>query len=222
MTGHGPCRNRLTSSWLSRPASGSELVVSKPSCVRPGACGRVCCSAAGWFRHGPLVPHGPAQPAPHTTAPNCPPGTGIRFRHGPLVPHGPAQPAPHTTAPNCPPGTGIRFRHGPLVPHGPAQPASHTKAGPARFHDPAPHGKIERSVDGGPATSGPAHLGVFRGVGGADDGGTSRQGRHHNHRATGGGVDTELGIEEAVEEVTDAHDSMLRREIPCVQYPFVR
>ena len=162
MTGHGPCRNRLTSSWLSRPASGSELVVSKPSCARPGSCGRVCCPAAGWFRHGSLVPHGPAQPA------------------------------------------------------------SHTKAGPARIHDPAPHGKIEGSVGGGPVTSGPAHLGVLRGVGGADDGGTGRQGRHHNHRATGGGVDTELGIEEAVEEVTDAHDSMLRREIPCVQYPFVR
>ena len=100
---------------------------------------------------------------------------------------------------------------------------SHTQLrGRFACHDPAPQRKIEGSVGGGPATSGPAHLGVLGGFGGMDDGGTSRQGRHHDHSAASGGVDAELGVEETVEEVTDAHDSMLRRDIPCVQYLFVR
>jgi len=38
-------------SWLSRPASVSELVVSKPRCRCLGTCGRVWLPDAGWFRH---------------------------------------------------------------------------------------------------------------------------------------------------------------------------
>ena len=53
-------------SWLSRPASASEPVESKPPCTHPRTRDRACCSAAGWFRHGPLVPRDPAQPASGT------------------------------------------------------------------------------------------------------------------------------------------------------------
>ena len=44
----------------------SKPVESKPPCTHPRTHDRACCSAAGWFRHGPLVPRDPAQPASGT------------------------------------------------------------------------------------------------------------------------------------------------------------
>jgi len=50
-------------SWLSRSASASEQIESKPRRPSPRTWTQVCLPATGWFRHGPLVPHDPAQPA---------------------------------------------------------------------------------------------------------------------------------------------------------------
>ena len=50
-------------SWLSRPASVSERVVSKPLAGVRGVGVGFWLPGVGWFRLGLLVPRGPAQPA---------------------------------------------------------------------------------------------------------------------------------------------------------------
>ena len=58
-----PCMKREDESWLSRPASVSEQGESKPPGGQVGTCSRALWMITAWFRHGPLLRRGPAQPA---------------------------------------------------------------------------------------------------------------------------------------------------------------
>ena len=86
-----PLNRRMVSTRATRSSRPGSTSFTLPEAGRvettalfSGNWGRVRHSTAGWFRHGPLVPRDPAQPAspfpkPVESKPRCPcPGTGVR------------------------------------------------------------------------------------------------------------------------------------------------